>query len=195
MMLASNVKGGYWWYGSRNWTFPLVSVTFCCCMTDGGRGAVWQNGIWHRSGNEAKVHHWIPPCGKNGTRWHSLTLGGHLWRPNSGCEHSEAVGGAFQQWQQQQWITSTGADFYKHGMQTPIQCWQKCRANGGGYVAKWCFVAENLLLSNSVTVFTVSAVVSMETWRNRRHYFWRDLQVYGLWQFLFTQWGPGKPKG
>ena len=26
----------------------------------------------------------------------------HLWRPNSGCEHSEALGGAFQQWQQWQ---------------------------------------------------------------------------------------------
>jgi len=23
-----------------------------------------------------------------------------LWRPNSGCEHSESVSGAFQQWQQ-----------------------------------------------------------------------------------------------
>ncbi len=27
---------------------------------------------------------------------HPLTLAERLWRPNSGCEHSEAVGGAFQ---------------------------------------------------------------------------------------------------
>ena len=24
-------------------------ITFCCCMTDGSRGTVWQNGIWHGS--------------------------------------------------------------------------------------------------------------------------------------------------
>ena len=40
-----------------------------------------------------------------------------LWRPNSGSEHSEVVGDAFQQWQWQQWVTSIGADSYKHGMQ------------------------------------------------------------------------------
>ena len=37
--------------------------------------------------------------------------------PNSGCEYSEVVRGVFQQWRQQQWVTSTGADFYEHGMQ------------------------------------------------------------------------------
>jgi len=35
----------------------------------------------------------------------------HFWRPTSECEHSEAVGGTFQQWWQWQWVTSTGADF------------------------------------------------------------------------------------
>ena len=36
--------------------------------------------------------------GKTG---HSLTFTDNcsvLWRPNSGCEHSEAVSGVFQQW-------------------------------------------------------------------------------------------------
>jgi len=28
---------------------------------------------------------------------HSSMLAEHFWRPNSGCEHSEAVGGVFQQ--------------------------------------------------------------------------------------------------
>ena len=37
---------------------------------------------------------------KSGTQWHSLMLAECLWRPESGCEHSEAVGGAFQQWWQ-----------------------------------------------------------------------------------------------
>ena len=40
--------------------------------------------------------------------WHLLNVYGD--QPN-GCEHSEAVGGAFQQCQQQQWVTFTGADF------------------------------------------------------------------------------------
>ena len=25
------------------------SITICCCVTDGSRGAVWHNGIWHGS--------------------------------------------------------------------------------------------------------------------------------------------------
>ena len=51
-------------------------VICCCCVTDGSRGAVWQNGNWHESAYEAKGCHWIPPCRKNGTHWHSLMLAG-----------------------------------------------------------------------------------------------------------------------
>ena len=54
--------------------------------------AVWQNGIWHGSTNEVKMCHWIPPCRKNGTHWHSLRLAEHWWRLNSGCEYKEVVG-------------------------------------------------------------------------------------------------------
>ena len=70
-------------------------------------------------------------------------LAEHLWRLNSGYEHSQAAGGTFQQWQQ--WVTSTGADFYEHDLQVLVLHWQKCIANGGDYVEKQCFVAENLL--------------------------------------------------
>jgi len=51
-----------------------------------------QNGIWQGSADEAKVCHWIPLCRKSGTVIHW-----HLLRPNSECEHSEEMGGAFQQ--------------------------------------------------------------------------------------------------
>ena len=64
-------------------------ITFCCHVTDGIRAAGWQNGIWHGSASEAKMCHWIPPRGKNCTLWHSSVLAEHLWRPNSGYEHSE----------------------------------------------------------------------------------------------------------
>ena len=37
--------------------YHQYSVTCCCCVTDGSRGAVSQNGIWHGSASEAKVWH------------------------------------------------------------------------------------------------------------------------------------------
>ena len=73
-------------------------ITCCGHVTDGSRGALWQNGVWHGRAEEAKVWNWIPPCRRNGTHWQLLMFAEHLWRPNSGCEHSEAVGSAFQQW-------------------------------------------------------------------------------------------------
>ena len=107
------------------------SVKFCCRVTDGSRGAVWPNGIWHGCAEEAKVCHWIPPQGENCTHWHSLTLAAHLWRPNSGCEQW----GLLQQWQQWQWsprlvqvLMSTGFVRCFVGF---VHCWQKCRANSG----------------------------------------------------------------
>ena len=39
-------------------------VIFCCHMTDGSRGEVWQNSIWHGSVHEAKLCPWIPQVGK-----------------------------------------------------------------------------------------------------------------------------------
>ena len=115
------------------------SVTFCSHETDGSRGSDWQNSVWHGSTYGAKICHWIPPCGKNCTQCHLLTLTECLWRPNSGCEHSEAVGDVFQPW----WlrVTSAGADIYECSMQVPVHLWWKCIANGG---EKQCFVAENL---------------------------------------------------
>ena len=55
----------------------------------------------------------------------------HLWRPNSECEHSEAVGAAFQQWQQRQWVVFVGADCYERGKQDLVDWLQKCIASGG----------------------------------------------------------------
>jgi len=35
-----------------------------------------------------------------------------------------------------QWVTSVGANFYKHGMQTLVHHWRKCIANGDNYAEK-----------------------------------------------------------
>jgi hypothetical protein len=45
-----------------------------------------------------------------------------------------------------QWATSAGADIYEGGMQALVHRWQKCIANGGDYVEKWCFVAKNQIV-------------------------------------------------
>jgi len=52
------------------------SITCCCCVTDGSRGVIWQNGILDGSAYEAKVRNWIPPCWK---KWHPLTFFGTCW--------------------------------------------------------------------------------------------------------------------
>jgi len=64
-------------------------------------------------------------------RWQllTLTLPECLWRPNSVREHSDMVRATFQQWWQQQWVTSTGANCYKHDIRALLHHWQKQRAN------------------------------------------------------------------
>ena len=76
---------------------------------------------------------------KNCTHWHSSKLTECFWRPNIECEHHEVMTAVFQQWWQRQWVMSTGADFYEHGMQTLVHCWQKCIASGSDCVEKWYF--------------------------------------------------------
>lgn len=69
------------------------SIIFCCCVTESSRKVVWQNYVWYGSAYGAMVWNLIPSCGKNGTCWQWLMLAVRLWRPKSGCEHNEAVGG------------------------------------------------------------------------------------------------------
>ena len=65
------------------------SITFCCPVADGSRGAAWRNDVWLGKVYEAKVYHWMPSRGKNCTHWHLLILVECLWRSKSGYEHSE----------------------------------------------------------------------------------------------------------
>ena len=147
-------------------------ITCCCCVTDGSRGALWHNGVWCGSARETNVYHWILPCGKNGTQWHpSMFAERFLWRPNRGGEHSEAVGGAFPQCWQVQWVTSTSADFDKCSMQVFFHYWRGCIAYS--YIKKAVLFSWEFALSNSVIVLFVAVAVCMEI--NRRHYFWNNL--------------------
>ena len=120
------------------------SITCCCHATDGSREAVWQHGVWHGSAYGAKVCHWILPCGKNGTHWHSLMLTEHLWRPNIGCDTVRQWVVCFGSGDRQR-VTSTGTDIYKCTMQALVHCSQKCTFSGDAYVERQWLIAENLL--------------------------------------------------
>ena len=42
------------------------------------------------------------------------------------------------------WVTSTGEDFRRYGMQALLYHWKKCIANDTDHVEKYCLVAEKL---------------------------------------------------
>jgi len=121
------------------------SGKFYCLAMDESRGAAWQNGIQDVSGNKVKMWNWVLPCTNICTCWHLSTLSKLLWRPYSGCWQNATVGRTFQQWWQQQWVTSIEVNFYEHGIQALVCCWRKCIANGSNYTEKQHFVTENLL--------------------------------------------------
>lgn len=99
-MLGHNVRGQWWWYSSWGWTFQLIFhdiLLLCDRWLQRGCLIKWcltQKCIWSK-GMELNSSMWK----KNGTHWYT-TLAERSWRSNSGCEHSEVVGGAFQQWWQ-----------------------------------------------------------------------------------------------
>ena len=120
--------------------------------------------------------------------WRLLNFYGN----QTGCEHSELIGGTFWQWVTSNHGSPPGWAFNEHSMQALVHSWWNCIANGGDYIEKIAFYSWESALSNWVTVLIVTAVVSMKI--NRRHYFWSGLCICGPRQFLFTQQGPGKPK-
>ena len=100
MMSAHNIRGGCWWDGSRGWTFPpAFHGMLLLCDRWQQRGTLTEWRLTWKCG-------WSKAVELNSSmqkKWPLLTFINaceHLWRPNSGCEHSEAVGGALQQWQQ-----------------------------------------------------------------------------------------------
>ena len=118
-IMLSHIRGRFWWYGSRGWTFlPIFYYTLFLCDRWKQRGSLtrwcltWKY-VWSKSVSfNSSIWKKLP-------QWHSLTLAECLWRLMSGYV-LEAVGSAFQQWQCLQWVTS--ADFYSCRMQTLVHC-------------------------------------------------------------------------
>ena len=69
-----------------------------------------------------------------------------------------------------QWVFSTGADFYKCSMQALIHRWQKCIDNGDDYAV---FCSREFALLNRVIMLFVSIIMSLVI--NRRHYLQSDI--------------------
>ena len=87
MMLAHDIGGGCWWYGSRGRTFRadiLLNFVAMRQMTAEGQSDKMASDMEVRM-KQRYTCNWIPPCGKNCTQWHSPTLAERLRRPNSGC--------------------------------------------------------------------------------------------------------------
>ena len=170
MMLAHSVRYGYWWDGSRSWTFsPISHCVLLPCDRWQQRGSLTEWG-WHGRANGAKGWDWIPPCGTKGTHRHSSVLAEHWWTKQ----------GMLAQWGSE-WcvsavatatvVTSTRADLYEHSIQALVQHWWRCRA-----VKEPCFVAEKFYYQ---IVLFVSVADSMEI--KRRHYYWSDLHTSSYW--------------
>ena len=111
-------------------------ITFSCHATDDG-SRVWQNGVWHGCMYEVKVCHWIFLVEK------VAPIDIHQCLLNvCGYEHSEGVGSAFQQGQQQQeWQATFWTAVW---IFTSVACWWNCIANVD-CVEEEYFVAESFL--------------------------------------------------
>ena len=130
--------------------FQQYSFTFCCCVTDASRGAVWPSRVWHGSAYKAKGCHWILHAGKNRKKLRPFILAKYLQRTISGCEHSEAVGvwcvSMGQQWYERQaMFQMTMHSFHAMKWRTSRSAHPHESINGGDYIKKQCFVAEDLL--------------------------------------------------
>ena len=73
-----------------------------------------------------------------------------------------------------QWVTSAGTDFYKRSMQALLIGGKNAELMVG-MCQKRVFCSREFALSNSVILFFVTVVVSMET--NRKRGFWNDQHV------------------
>ena len=158
--------------------FHQYFITFCCHMTDGSRGVVWQNDIWCGSMDEAKVRNWIPPCRKitsTDIHWQFLNVSG-----------DQAVDVSTVR----QWVMGySGSNSNMNDKpQSSLPCgfvgaWYSVCFSSLAKMHSWewwlfwqiLFCTWEFALSNSVIVLFVDVVVSMEI--NRRHFFWRDLSM------------------
>ena len=145
-MLALNIRGECWWYGSRGWTFPpMFYHMLLLCDRWQQRGSLTECCLTWKCGWSKNCKHWITAYGK---KCHSLTFISDCWTFME-----------MKQWMWTQWgggwcVSAVVAVTVGHlcwcsflwaWHAALVRHWQKCIANGGDCVEKKCFVAKNLL--------------------------------------------------
>jgi len=151
-------------------------IPCCCRVTDGSRGALLHNGIWHGSVDEAKGWNLTPPCRK---KWQPPTFMATSWTFLETKQCCSTV----RCW----WCISAVTVEHLHRCRflgkhhaAHVHHWWKCTVNGGDYIEKQCFVDREFTPTNSVIVPIGAVVVSMEI--NTGHYFWNDLHIFAQLQ-------------
>ena len=134
IMLAPDIRGRCWWYGSRGWAFPPFQYIMLLCDKWQQRGSLTWKHRW------SKGVYWTTLYGRNSTPWHSSMLAECFWIPNSGCEHCEVMSCALQHWWQwhERWIMLwTVMQVYTCGAcRLSFTAGKKCTANGGAHDEK-----------------------------------------------------------
>ena len=144
MMLAHNSRCTCWWYGSRGWTFPAI---FCYILLSCDR--------WQQRGTLTEryltwKHVWSKSVELNSSIQKKLApIDIHCCLLNIFGDHAVDVSTMRQWWCLSAVVTVTVGYlcwcrllWVQHA--GSFSLWQKCTANGGGYVEK-CSVAENFL--------------------------------------------------
>jgi len=145
LTLVLNIRGGWWWYGSRGGTFPPIPRSMLLpCDRWQQRGSLTQQCLtwkcrWRKS---------VPLHSSLLKKFHPLTsidTWWSAWRPNSRCGHSEGWVLCFSSGDSDRVLPRLGAGLDEHGIQVFVHDWWKVIANGSDYAEKLNFVADNLL--------------------------------------------------
>ena len=194
IMLAYDIRGGCWWYGSRcNGILVGRFNMFLCCVH---LRNIW---LWRGSLTEWCLTWkciWSKDMSLNSSMWkkrHTLSFIGPCW---TFIETKE--------WTRTQWgggwcvskvapvVNSAGTDCSESSMHAFVHCCWKYIADGGGCYYYYYFCSWGFALLSSAIVLFVSVVVLRKI--NRRHYFWNNLHRSSPRQLVFTWYGAGKPR-
>lgn len=130
------------WYGSRGRTFSIARNMLPwdrwqqrCSLT---KWWLISKCIWSKAleFNSSMLKKWQPVTFINSCQC--------LWRPNTGCEHSN-YGYCTTVTLKTRHILDSSAYVHKHSIQALVSHWQKSIMSGGDYVGQVYFAAENLL--------------------------------------------------
>ena len=123
MMLAHDVRGGYWWYGSIGRTVPTMLLLVFAMQQMAAEGQTDKMAcetevfVMQRCVTEFLLGETVTVTDVHQSL---LSVGGDQTVNVNAVRCGD---GAFQQRQQQQRLASSAAGSYKPGMQSSVHCW------------------------------------------------------------------------